>query len=364
MKRVFLFAYDHINVGDDLFIYKITQRYPNVQFYLWSSSENKITFRSLKNLKIISKDSGTVPFLHKLRPSLVARYKDWWCKRCDAVVYIGGSIFIEYPEWRDILNWWDYAADNYSLYILGANFGPYASEEYKCRMGDVLKKAKDVCFRDKYSWKLFCDAPQIRYAPDILFSASLPTGVDSGTKQIFFSVINCVRKKEGIYSLDRFEETYIGGVSNLMIRFVKDGYKVLLGSFCEEEGDEEAAYKILDNLPDVYKSQCDVISYNGKNMQEILQTICRSSYIVATRFHAVILGIAANRPVFPLVYSNKTIHILQDIGYNGAYFDIRTEHEYNYEIAVENLRNHYVINASNAISQSEEHFKKLDNLLL
>ena len=364
MKRVFLFAYDHMNVGDDLFIYTITQRYPNVQFYLWSSTKNKITFRSLKNLKIISVDAGIIPFLHKLRPSLVSRYKDWCCKKCDAVVYIGGSIFIEYPEWNDILNWWEYAAENYSLYILGANFGPYISEEYRYRLGGILKKARDVCFRDRYSWELFCDNKNIRYAPDILFSVSLPLKEDLSSKKVFFSIINCARKKEGIYSLDKYENSYIRGVCNIITRFMKDGYKVVLGSFCEDEGDKEAAHKITNFLPAKYKSSCEILSYNGKNMQEMLKAICRSDYIVATRFHAIILGIVAGRPVFPLIYSDKTRHILQDIGYNGAYFDIRTVCEYNYEIIVENLDNQYVLNASDAICRAEEHFKELDKLLL
>lgn len=363
MKKVFLFAYDHINVGDDLFIYTITRRYPNVQFYLWSLSKNKITFRSLKNLKIISQDTGIISLLQKVRPSFVARYKDWWCKQCDAVVYIGGSIFIEYPDWKNILNWWEYAASNYSLYVLGANFGPYVSEEYKCQLEKIFMKMRDVCFRDKYSYKLFYNNSNIRYAPDILFSFPLSKENKIVSKQIFLSVIDCTRKKEGLYSLNEFEKSYIYGMSGLIARFLKDGYKVLLSSFCEEEGDKEAINKILDTLPNIYKNRCDVLSYNGRNMQEILQKIQQSNYIVATRFHAVILGIVAGRPVFPLVYSDKTIHILQDIGYQGAYFDIRIEREYNYKIVIENLQKDYVINAKDVICQAKEHFKKLDCLL-
>lgn len=245
---------------------------------------------------------------------------------------------------------------------MGANFGPYVSEEYRYRLGDILKKAQDVCFRDKYSWELF-HGSNIRYAPDILFSASLPIEVDSVDKQVFISVINCEHKKEGVYSLNEFTNTYMRGIVKLIVELFKDGYKVVLGSFCEEEGDTEAAHRIVNILPDTYKDRCKVLAYNGKNMQEILKTICQSSYIIATRFHAVVLGIVAGRPIFPLIYSDKTIHILQDIGYKGAYFDIRTEYEYNYEIAIENLHKHYVINASGAICQAEEHFKELDNLL-
>ena len=99
MKKAFLYAYDRQNLGDDLFVHAITGRYPNTQFYMWSDRKNQETFSCLPNLTVIDKDSRFVHLLHKLRPSLVARYRAWLEKRCNAVVYIGGSIFMEYPNW-------------------------------------------------------------------------------------------------------------------------------------------------------------------------------------------------------------------------------------------------------------------------
>jgi hypothetical protein len=87
MKKAFLYAYDRQNLGDDLFVHAITGRYPNTQFYMWSDRKNQETFSCLPNLKVVDKDSGFVHFLYKLRPSLVARYRAWLEKRCDAVVY-------------------------------------------------------------------------------------------------------------------------------------------------------------------------------------------------------------------------------------------------------------------------------------
>ena len=131
MKKAFLYAYDRQNLGDDLFVHAITGRYPNTQFYMWSDRKNQETFSCLPNLKVIDKDSGFVHFLHKLRPSLVARYRAWLEKRCDAVVYIGGSIFMEYPNWEQLCTWWEYEAQNRPFYVLGANFGPYHTEGYR-----------------------------------------------------------------------------------------------------------------------------------------------------------------------------------------------------------------------------------------
>ena len=53
MKRIYLFAYDKQNLGDDLFIQTITKRYPGVQFYIWSEKENRKTFQTLRILQIV-----------------------------------------------------------------------------------------------------------------------------------------------------------------------------------------------------------------------------------------------------------------------------------------------------------------------
>ena len=45
MKRIFLYAYDKINLGDDLFISFITNRYPDIYFIYGQINEIKGLFR-------------------------------------------------------------------------------------------------------------------------------------------------------------------------------------------------------------------------------------------------------------------------------------------------------------------------------
>ena len=97
MKKIFLYAYDHINLGDDLFIETIADRYPDTEFYFWTNEKNKKVFQQQKNLKIVDENSIKTKVLRKIRPSLEVRYKAEIQKKCDAQVYIGGSIFMEYP---------------------------------------------------------------------------------------------------------------------------------------------------------------------------------------------------------------------------------------------------------------------------
>lgn len=174
MKKVFLYAYDRQNLGDDLFVHTITKRYPHVRFYIWTDKANRETFRCLPNLKVVDGNSRFVRFLRWLRPSLSVRYYYGLIRRCEAMVYIGGSIFIEYPNWEMICDGWEYKAENFPYYVMGANFGPWHSEGYRDRMDRIFGKMQDVCFRDQYSHSLFPDNEKVRCAPDILYAYPMP----------------------------------------------------------------------------------------------------------------------------------------------------------------------------------------------
>ena len=356
MKKIFLYAYDRRNLGDDLFVHVITKRYPDVKFYMWSDKVNRETFASLPNLKVIDKDSRFVHFLNRLRPSLVARYKAWLEKRCDAVVYIGGSIFMEYPNWEQISTWWEYEAENRPFYVLGANFGPYHTEAYREKMASIFGKMRDVCFRDRYSNKLFSDVPTVRYAPDILFSYPMPA-VDVKEKQIFVSVIDCAGRDES-HSLSEFDSRYVTNMADMLRGYLNDGYDLVMASFCKEEGDESGITKILRAMGCENHPSIRIICYDGTNADELTTAISESALVIATRFHATILAMAAGRPVLPIVYSDKTLHVLEDLGYNELILDLRKSNsEYSESATIICSEYH-----NSRITTSADHFSELDKL--
>ncbi|KIR02075.1 hypothetical protein P261_00889 [Lachnospiraceae bacterium TWA4] len=94
-----------------------------------------------------------------------------------------------------------------------------------------------------------------------------------------------------------------------------------------------------------------------------MQELVDSEYIIASRFHAMVLGIIANKPVFPLVYSDKTIHVLDDINYCGKYVDIRDGKLLTYEMSRWNLDHNVVMEVEQIQKKAEEHFKNLDRIL-
>lgn len=362
MKKIFLYAYDRINLGDDLFIHTICNRYPDVKFYLWSKEYNKKTFEKIKNLKVLAQDSKSLDFVNKIHPSLFTRYKAFMERKCDAVVYIGGSIFIEYDNWEQILSWWDYEALNRRFYVLGANFGPYKTEAYRDKLASILCNVEDVCFRDKYSADLFSDVDKARYAPDILFSYPF-TNVKS-KKQVFISVIDCGGRNIGLDKLSDKEVQYIQLIQKYINYYVEKGFSVKLSSFCKIEKDEEAIANITNNLSASVKEKVSVINYNGSNVVELASAIAESQLVIASRFHAAVLGFAADKPVLPVVYSDKTVNILKDLAFSGKYIDIRKLDENSYiEPKDINLNMQMIDSIDEVRKKSNLHFEKLDMLL-
>lgn len=320
MKKVFLYAYDKQNLGDDLFVHTITKRYPKAKFYLWSDKQNQSVFRCLPNLKVLDQSSRFIRFLDRLRPSLAARYRAWLEKRCDAVVYIGGSIFMEYENWEQILTWWEYEAENRPFYVLGANFGPYQTPAFRDNYAEVFAKMQDVCFRDTYSYELFANVPTVRQASDILFAYPMPQ-VPVKEKQVFVSVIECASRDDS-HGLKSLDGRYVRGMAELLKGYLEQGYTPVLCSFCKHEGDELGIRKIQDALGD---APVQTLFYNGTNAEEIVKTMAESELVIGTRFHATILALAAGRPVLPIIYSDKTLHVLEDLGFAGVTYDIRKD---------------------------------------
>ena len=361
MKRVFLYAYDKINLGDDLFVSFITNRYPDINFYLWTDKKNKKTFQNLRNLKVIDKNSTVVCLLRKIRASFEVRYKIWWEKRCNASVYIGGSIFMEYKTWKNQITCLNYQAEHYHFFVLGANFGPYKSEDYRSQLGMIFKKMEDVCFRDIYSLKKFQGNPKVRYAPDILFSYPMPD-VPVKKNQIFISVVSC-SGKDAEHDLKETENNYIENMTKILNEYLKEGYHLIFSSFCREEGDEKEIRKIIARLYCQDSTKVQTLNYDGTNLMQVLYALAESEYIIGSRFHAVVLAMAAGRPVLPVIYSDKTKNMLDDLGFTGVVFDLRRIDTWDYVKSRKNLDSSTFILPERIRRDSQEHFKNLDEFL-
>ena len=170
MKNVFLKCIYNNNLGDDLFITTLCYRYNNT-FYLINDKKTEKNLR-LKNLKIIKINHFIYRCLRKIDKTIntLNLLDKFILNKCDIIVSIGGSIFMEnktgkvyYPsEW--------YLKVNKPYYIVGANIGPVYSDKYIEDVRKVLRNSVDSCLRDEYSYNICKDLSNVRYAPDIIFS--------------------------------------------------------------------------------------------------------------------------------------------------------------------------------------------------
>lgn len=361
MKRVFLYAYDKMNLGDDLFIHTITKRYPNVQFYIRTDVRNKTALRQLDNLKVLDKNARIPQLLGRIRGSLAARYVQYWERRCCASVYIGGSIYMEYDTSPGFLEWLEFQAENQNFFSLGANFGPYRTKTYHQRLGQIFEKMRDVCFRDRWSCEQFPNCSRVRYAPDILFCHPMKK-MPVRFNQVFVSVINCEGKDQNA-GLSAMDGPYTANMARILKGYLDAGCTLVMASFCKAEGDETAIRRILSAMNCVDDPRITILSYDGTNAQTVTDAISQSAYVIASRFHATILALAAGRPVLPLIYSDKTMNVLKDLAFEGTLFDIRENAVWDYTESRRNWDQPTPVLSDTIKVAASDHFRELDKLL-
>lgn len=316
---VFVYAFLDLNVGDDLFVHKLVSTYPDVRFVMLARKPYKSVFAKYPNVTVYEAEGFLLRFCQTLGIYEKIRWRI--AHECDYAVYIGGSVFIEYADWENQHLWYKELFDNDRLYIVGCNWGPIRTKQFEENMMSVLSGMKDICFRDRYSYVTFSNLPNVRYAPDILFGMDWTkyTGREE-KKQVLVSVVNCRSKA---VDLDRYTSKYQTFIADIAERFVARGYKVVLCAFWENDGDLAAAKEIRNSLPPEVQQTTSVLSYCGTNMDQILQAVTESEYVVATRFHAMILGLSAKKKVLPLIYNQKLRTVLEDLAFQGAFFDIQ-----------------------------------------
>src|SRR5690625_3035781 len=105
MKKVMVYAYTKFNLGDDLFLKILFDRYPNTNFNLVAPQKYKEIFQQ-KNVNVYSSDTlifkGINYIMRRINKNFT--FNKNISKSCDASVYIGGSIFQQSNNWRIQIN--------------------------------------------------------------------------------------------------------------------------------------------------------------------------------------------------------------------------------------------------------------------
>lgn len=362
-KKVLIYAYSRLNLGDDLFVKILCERYPNSQFYIMSNFNYRKGLSQNSNLKIIYR----IPFIDgiirklKINFSLNQLVQKIIIYHCDLIVNIGGSIFMESKDWKHkskILC--DRVNSNKPYFIIGSNFGPYSDNDYMLEYRKIFSRVTDICFRDVYSFSLFNELHNVRYAADVVFSMPDKYYQEEGSERqdAVISIIDLSNREK----LKIYETEYLDKLVELSRIMLKNNINVKFMSFCRKEGDDKAIEKILKKFSDKEINQISFYKYHG-NIEEALLIIRNAKYIVATRFHAMILGWLYRKNVLPIIYSEKTSNVISDIGFNGVTVDIKSLEKFSSEKINEYLVNSDIIEISEQTRLANLQFKYLDELL-
>ena len=302
--KVFLFAYTKTNLGDDIFLKMISEKYKDVEFFINIPNVNdRKIFDGIDNISFIENEEDN----RNLDNINVDKY--------DAFVYIGGSIFIESERAlgsRKRFNSFIARCNekNKPFFYISSNFGPYKTEEYLKLSQETMKLCSDICFRDKYSFGLFSEISSVKYAPDLIFSYDIGK-VETEKDSVGISVIDFgIRDDLTLYS-----EKYFSLLANSINSYVKDGKKIYLFSFCEYEGDESGIEKLLSYLDKDTAKAVEVVKYTG-DVDEFMKIYKKMEYMICTRFHSMILSVNCNQKIYCVSYSKKMNNVAEDLGFN------------------------------------------------
>lgn len=329
-----------------MFVRCIAKRYPQVSFRICTSSAYARPFEKLTNI-------GNLGYWGRLVDRVCKKITDIEiCKRyleqtAKATVHIGGSVFIEPDHFSVPKNYYS----NPNLYMIGCNFGPYKTDTYRDFIYSRLQKARDVCFRDKYSYEMFSSLAHVRVAPDVLLGYP-----DYPKAQVGYGVGISVISLDERQDLKHVADTYYSVIAQVVDAFVQMKIPVKLFSFCTDEGDSKAIEHILEQSK---TKEAEICTYDG-DIDAILDQINECEYIIATRFHAMIIGWCLSKKVLPVVYSDKQIHVMDDMEYRKPYWDLRIQNEYNYSELMEDMYTAHSHDVKKYQSHSLCQFKRLD----
>lgn len=308
--RILLSAYLDSNVGDDLFVDQLADRYRDHEVHLIceNPASLNVALRRHSNIHAVA-----------LKQAVLKLYS------FDVLVIVGGSIFQDIPAYYK----YDFRRNalvtlarilGKAVFIIGCNIGPIHSKVGERFTRYCFALANAVSVRDSASFALLkfwrCRTPYT-LGSDLVFSYPFepPRKTSLQPQRLGISVVNVNRPEaETAWYVDKLAELARAhlhkGVEREVTFFGFNG-----GGNGQNDSVPIAA--IVQQL-EPYSRQVKVQQY-GPNvaLSEFVESFASCDYMVCSRFHSVVLALGCGIPFYPIVYSDKTLNLLHDIGYAG-----------------------------------------------
>lgn len=319
--NIYLSAYVNRNFGDDVMIRQLCNAFPSHNFLLFAPKYREMfdTIADIPNLKL--SDISLEQFSK-------------CCKSDDAFIKIGGSMFIIKSR-RTLINRTKelhylkrIKKRGCKLAVIGCNVGPFASSIHRQVAVNELALYDLITVRDKASYDFIRErtkCPDLRLYPDILFGLkdSLPNN-NSNDNSLCISAFK-----------DGGDGEYNSKMAALADHYIEaTGGRVKLLIFeATEKSDYISAGKIYSLAEN--KNKIDIIIH--RTGKEITEAICACNCIVCTRFHSIVMAITAEKQFVPIVYSNKSQNLLNDLNYNGLIYSFDNMDSFDIDKALDHL---------------------------
>ena len=145
MKKVFLDCIYEKNLGDDLLIKTVCDRYKSTIF-LFPSYFHDINKNNIFNLKVIKVNE----YIYRLFRKICFKFNKMnivdkiIIKHCDYVITVGGSMFVEYTQnSKDYkFTWYENLKKPY--FIIGVNIGPIYTKNYLLNLKKHITSIDEV----------------------------------------------------------------------------------------------------------------------------------------------------------------------------------------------------------------------------
>lgn len=356
--NVFLDSYLNNNLGDDLMIDMLCERYPQHHFFIANS--NRLTHFAINrgNLHVIDPIYPTenqiflrivnkVLSYFKIPKLQLLKFKR---SHYDALLIMGGSIFKQITP----KSWINKVVDGKYLVkqvkkcvVINCNFGPFQTAEFLEEHRILMQKYNYVTFRDFYSYELFKELPNVRYYPDMVFSKNI---INNSKGIIGISVIS--KDNRGI---NGYSDMYVKNMASLVTELCKK-HSVRLYSFCVNEGDTQTCEEIIQ------AANCsDVKIVEHVELYKTMNSISELSGFVCTRFHSNVIALRMHIPFLPIIYERKTDDMLNDVGYTGYRWYIKNGETVDLVKALDELKKP-VLYCNDYINNAQGHFEVLDRI--
>lgn len=277
-------AYAANNLGDDLFVSALLQRFPGATFSFFADASGLVFARTSPQVR------GVLTF------------REFWKARraISAYVIIGGSMFQQGPGWGTL--WLNYARRIFAariarmpVFVVGSSYGPSSSWFFDLAFRLLLSLCTQVSVRDAASAKMLKGLTNVTVHPDLAFVTELPRS--EPRRRLGVSVMKLKDRTQ--------HEAYIEQCIDLIESSPEP--EVVLFSFQESASisDARAASQILHHLSSRRLATTSVVTYDGSNLEQVLVEIGSCSRFVSTRFHSMVVALMYNIPTTALVYHPK-----------------------------------------------------------